>query len=187
MFQRKDQKTNKENILLKTNNLIEKTKEICKQEQNQKQKELTDALINAYKSIRPTIIQAQRVLKVFENLEQKMQILRIISHDNLEKINLSDQKLCKSIADLINNINIKSKSLFDLRMTFNNLTEEKNNFEEIQDSDIDSDNFELKEIKKQLETITNKIKQLRKGFCKDVRNFIRNVQKNSYFLEVRKK
>jgi flagellar motor protein MotB len=161
-----------------------KHKNSFKEEQNKKQQELTTTLMNTYKAIRPTIIQAQRVLKVFESLEQKMQILRVISHDNLEKLDLSEEEYPLQLIQIVKSLQTKSKTFFTLKMEINHLLDDKTNYEELQDPDMEIENFELKEINKQLEVKEKEVKQLRKAFCKDVRNFIRVVLANKGLFEV---
>jgi hypothetical protein len=60
-----------------------------------------------------------------------------------------------------------------------NLKVEKENYEQIQDSEIEAENLELKEILNQLEVKKDEIRVLRKSFYKDIRNFVREILKES--------
>lgn len=184
MLSRKEQKTNKENFSSKKKTHTLKPKNSFKEERNKKQEELTETLMNTYKAIRPTIIQAQRVLKVFECLEQKMRILKIISHDNLENLDLSGEEWPGKLRQLVSSLQSKSKQFFALKYEIDQLVEDKHNHEELQDPDLEVENPELKEIRHQLEIKETRVKQLRKGFCRDVRNFIREVQMHEGLFEV---
>jgi hypothetical protein len=184
MLLKPDKRLNKENNLTKKQLTQKAQRESFRKGQNRKQKELTDTLINTYKAIRPTIIQAQRILKVFENLEQKMEILKLISYDNINKINFFNDEWPPKLKNLITNIKDKSEKFELLNLEEMNLKVEKENYEQIQDSEIESDNLELKEIKKQLEIKRDEIKVLRKSFYRDVRNFIREIQSQKDFTKV---
>ena len=51
-----------------------------KKEKKESQKELTQALLNAYSAIKPTIIQAQRILKIIDRLCEEIAICRYLNY-----------------------------------------------------------------------------------------------------------
>ena len=51
-----------------------------KKEKKESQKELTQALLNAYSAIKPTIIQAQRILKIIDRLCEEIMICRYLNY-----------------------------------------------------------------------------------------------------------
>jgi len=68
----------------------------------QKQLDLTNNLKKTYSHIRPTIIQGQRILKIIEGLEMKMELLVPISSRNLQLVDVEamDSALSKIKASL---------------------------------------------------------------------------------------
>merc|ERR1712166_880665 len=51
-----------------------------KKEKKESQKELTQALLNAYSAIKPTIIQAQRILKIIDRLCEEITVCRYLNY-----------------------------------------------------------------------------------------------------------
>merc|ERR1711988_1998636 len=51
-----------------------------KKEKKESQKELTQALLNAYSAIKPTIIQAQRILKIIDRLCEEISVCRYLNY-----------------------------------------------------------------------------------------------------------
>merc|ERR1712139_717432 len=51
-----------------------------KKEKKESQKELTQALLNAYSAIKPTIIQAQRILKIIDSLCEQVTIAKCLNY-----------------------------------------------------------------------------------------------------------
>ena len=58
---------------------IEKKNKL-KKEKKESQKELTQALLNAYSAIKPTIIQAQRILKIIDRLCEEISVCRYLNY-----------------------------------------------------------------------------------------------------------
>lgn len=82
----------------------EKERQIKRQERKVRQKELTDNISAAYQTIRPTIIQAQRILKIVDNLQAKFNITKYLnfefvkhfeSSETLASSNLNQEKVAE--------------------------------------------------------------------------------------------
>ena len=85
-YQLHKQKVNEINDIIKklTKKVLKeriKEFEANKQRKKQKQISLTNNLKQAYNAIKPTIIQAQRILKIVENLEEKIALSKYLNYD----------------------------------------------------------------------------------------------------------
>ena len=168
-----DKKANKENPVVKKVK-VNKQRSNSKQDLKQVQRELTQNLVKTYSAIRPTIIQAQRILKVFEGLEENMRWLKLITHDELV-FKEHNNPGCK-LDQLKRTLKEQSETFQTLKTERDNLTTDKNTLEEIQDLETESDNIEIQELSKQIDEKTAKIDELKEAFSKNVRLFVRSAK-----------
>lgn len=70
-----------------------------KKEKKESQKELTQALLNAYSAIKPTIIQAQRIQKIIDRLCEEISVCRYLNYRFVKHFK-DDESLRASGADI---------------------------------------------------------------------------------------
>lgn len=172
---------NKENSVIKKGK-ITKQRTNNKQDLKQVQQELTQNLVKTYSAIRPTIIQAQRILKVFEGLEENMRWLKLITHDRL--MTEDHQTPGCELARLKLILKSQSETFQTLKGERDNLITDKNTLEEIQDLETESDNIEIQELSQQIDAKTGQITELKYAFGKNVRLFVRAAKKAGKWSEV---
>jgi hypothetical protein len=156
-------------------------------EKKDRQKELTENIALSYQTIRPTIIQAQRVLKILDTLKTKFLVTQSLNFEFLRhfenqetlqnsKLDISlVQKLSKSTLDTLSKLAVLQRKMYELMEQ--EIPQESQTGEEEQDDDSrrnddhdDEDNQEAKERRAKEEAEKERIRKEREGQVLTLKN-----------------
>jgi hypothetical protein len=148
-------------------------------EKKEKQKELTDNIIMSYQTIRPTIIQAQRILKILDTLKIKFSITQSLNFDfvrhfetpetlessklDMGRVNRLAKHTLASLAKIAS-LQRKMHELLSQETAQESQAGEEEQEDSRRDEDLDDDdNQEVRERKAKEEAERERIRQEREG------------------------
>ena len=161
-----------------------------KQERKESQIELTNNLKKTYGHIKPTIIQAQRILKVICNMLEKMgyvfelntSMIQNITEDELEQLTDTTQKFIKELRHE-EQIFFEFKEELQIQENlYKTLKEEERELHGEDDTKSEA-NEEQREVLKEIEEKQTCIEEQGQKIMKRIRNFVRYLEKEQSDFE----